>query len=113
MTYVNLVETVGWYRGGWVPKLYELVKETDKTLVVKPLPDGDKTRWDRRYHKNKIRFQLFDTIEEAKAAMPDHIREGIVDHQEAMDAERDARNRIEEDVKEMVLGDEWMGNGRP
>ena len=64
---------------------------------------------ENRHHKDGVRYRLFDTREEAEAALPQEVRDLLElekSHEEALRATQDHIRRA---VDGLVAGDDWSG----
>lgn len=85
------------------PRIVELSRDRPKTLFTK-------TRYgENRYHKNSIRYRLFNTKEEAFAALPQVIRANL-EYEESMEQElRRVQEALRKEIDNLIAGDDWSG----
>lgn len=85
------------------PQVAEVMQDRPKTLFTKT------RQGENYYHKDLIRYRLFDTKEEAEAALPQIIRANL-EYEESMEQElRRVQEALRKEIDSLVAGDDWSG----
>jgi len=94
------------WNGGLKPRVEELSRDCPKTLFTLT---GSRWGGENRYNKDGIRYRLFDTEEEAQAAIPDEVSAAIGAEKTAYDELDRSRKHREEQVQQMMSSESWQG----
>lgn len=101
--WVVIVNVKGW-QSMWRPFVCELSRDRPKTIFTRAMYSGE-----LRWHKDDIKYQIFDREAQAKNVMHASTQHAIHAHLKAIQAEKDARLTADEYVKDAVAGAAWKG----
>ena len=98
-----IVNVVGW-QSMYRPFVCEMQKDCPKTLFTKM-----KNGYTRRWHKDDIRYQIFDSEAKAKSAIGQVAQHRIHEHKQDLDRVDKSKELADNGVKTAVQLSGWKG----